>query len=262
MTTDTTNTSIDSGVTVAHAREIAWDAYIYGFPLADAYRINYAYFDDADSVQVDGAAPKLQRHWAQPMRVMWRIRWAVAVMAVALSGCAGNSGKTTTASSTTTGAATNSTSTATSSPLVPGGWGSTSPDRAATNDMAAWVKGPGSHVGDIIKQGYTGTDQLTDGIKKQDVSAVKDACPSATQPLTIRLPAALPAPDADLTNALQALVDSGRSLEASCGGLTDPPTAEQIGALENSERQLASSLRTAGSIMGRDGDILDNNSGR
>jgi hypothetical protein len=32
--------------------------------------------------------------------------------------------------------------------------------------------------------------------------------------LIFRLPAALPALDADLTNALQALLDSGRSLEA------------------------------------------------
>jgi hypothetical protein len=43
---------------VAEAREIARDAYIYGFPMVDNYRIQYAYF-------VDEANPEYKGGWNQ-----------------------------------------------------------------------------------------------------------------------------------------------------------------------------------------------------
>src|SRR5882762_9384408 len=45
------STSIDrpSSVTPSEARQIAKEAYIYGFPVVDNYRIQYAYFVDRDN---------------------------------------------------------------------------------------------------------------------------------------------------------------------------------------------------------------------
>jgi hypothetical protein len=42
-------------VTPAQAREIAKDAYIYGFPMVDSYRIQYSYFVDQQDPQYKGA---------------------------------------------------------------------------------------------------------------------------------------------------------------------------------------------------------------
>ena len=42
-------------LTVAAARAIARDAYIYGFPLVDSYRIQYAYFVDPNNPEYKGA---------------------------------------------------------------------------------------------------------------------------------------------------------------------------------------------------------------
>src|SRR5262245_8125025 len=42
----------------ADARAIAKEAYIYGFPLVDSYRIQYSYF-------VDRSSPEYKGHWNQ-----------------------------------------------------------------------------------------------------------------------------------------------------------------------------------------------------
>jgi hypothetical protein len=49
-------------VTAAEAREIAKEAYIYGFPLVDFYRINYAYF-------VDTKTPEYKGPWNQIINI-------------------------------------------------------------------------------------------------------------------------------------------------------------------------------------------------
>src|ERR1700689_4233229 len=46
------------GVTPAEARVIAKDAYVYGFPVVDNYRIQYAYFVDAKN-------PEYKAPWNQ-----------------------------------------------------------------------------------------------------------------------------------------------------------------------------------------------------
>jgi hypothetical protein len=48
------DTAASGGVTAAEAREIARDAYIYGFPMVDSYRIQYAYFIDQDNPEFKG----------------------------------------------------------------------------------------------------------------------------------------------------------------------------------------------------------------
>jgi hypothetical protein len=47
-----------SRVTAEEARAIAKDAYIYGFPMVDSYRIQYAYF-------VDRSNPEFKTTWNQ-----------------------------------------------------------------------------------------------------------------------------------------------------------------------------------------------------
>src|SRR5258705_640503 len=47
-----------AGVSPAEARAIAKEAYIYGFPIVDNYRIQHAYW-------VDKATPELKEHWNQ-----------------------------------------------------------------------------------------------------------------------------------------------------------------------------------------------------
>src|ERR1700675_3424834 len=47
-----------AGVTPAEARAIAKEAYVYGFPLVDSYRIQYDYF-------VDSTGPEFKAPWGQ-----------------------------------------------------------------------------------------------------------------------------------------------------------------------------------------------------
>jgi hypothetical protein len=50
-----TSTSVQAqDVTAAEAREIAKEAYVYGFPMVDNYRIQYAYFEDSKSPEYKG----------------------------------------------------------------------------------------------------------------------------------------------------------------------------------------------------------------
>jgi hypothetical protein len=48
------DTAASGGVNAAETREIARDAYIYGFPMVDSYRIQYAYFVDQENPEYKG----------------------------------------------------------------------------------------------------------------------------------------------------------------------------------------------------------------
>jgi hypothetical protein len=48
----------ESSVSPAEARKIAKEAYVYGFPLVDSYRIQYDYF-------VDSKGPEFKAPWGQ-----------------------------------------------------------------------------------------------------------------------------------------------------------------------------------------------------
>ena len=54
-----------TGVTPAEARAIAKEAYIYGFPMVDNYRIQYAYFVDRAEPRVQGAVEPDPQHPAR-----------------------------------------------------------------------------------------------------------------------------------------------------------------------------------------------------
>ncbi|MCW2651653.1 MAG: hypothetical protein JWR32_2629 [Mycobacterium sp.] len=53
--TSTSTPTAAGGVTPAQAREIAKDAYVYGFPIVDGNRIQYAYFADPKNPEYKGA---------------------------------------------------------------------------------------------------------------------------------------------------------------------------------------------------------------
>ena len=50
--------SAENSVSPAEARKIAREAYVYGFPLVDSYRIQYKYF-------VDRTGPEFKAPWGQ-----------------------------------------------------------------------------------------------------------------------------------------------------------------------------------------------------
>ena len=50
-----TKAAADDGLTAAEARAIAKEAYIYGYPLVDDYRIQHAYFVQKDNTEYKGA---------------------------------------------------------------------------------------------------------------------------------------------------------------------------------------------------------------
>ena len=60
------STSVQAAdVTAAEARAIAKEAYIYGFPMVDSYRIQYAYFVDTQEPRVQGALEPDRQHPAR-----------------------------------------------------------------------------------------------------------------------------------------------------------------------------------------------------
>jgi len=51
------------GITPAEARVIAKEAYVYGYPMVDSYRIEYAYF-------VDRQNPEYKAPWNQIRKLL------------------------------------------------------------------------------------------------------------------------------------------------------------------------------------------------
>jgi len=47
-------TQLQLKLSSAEARGIAKDAYVYGFPLVDSYRIQYSYFENRDDPEYKG----------------------------------------------------------------------------------------------------------------------------------------------------------------------------------------------------------------
>ena len=50
-----------SGLTPSEARAIAKDAYVYGFPIVDSYRIQHSFFVDRDSPEFKGRSRRRSR---------------------------------------------------------------------------------------------------------------------------------------------------------------------------------------------------------
>ena len=143
-----------------------------------------------------------------------------------------------------------------SSPLQPDGFGAVPPTRAQLSELGDWLDGPGAGARAATDQSARALTAFNDAVDAQDIGQLKDACQGMAGPLTLRLPAALPTPDPDTTTVLQYLVDDGKALSMACTALTDPPTDEQLDAVQDGVHQLGTDLETTGTIMSRNGDLL------
>ncbi|MCT7373375.1 hypothetical protein A7R75_30925 [Mycolicibacterium llatzerense] len=141
-----------------------------------------------------------------------------------------------------------------SSMLSPDGFGAKTPSREQIAELREWFAGPGAGAKRATADAGRGVDKMT---AAEGVRATVNACTSVTDPLTIRLPAALPTPDPDLTNALTTLVDDGKTLAAACAALGGAhPTDADVDAVMSASSQLGDDFQTAGNIINRDGDLV------
>jgi hypothetical protein len=144
-----------------------------------------------------------------------------------------------------------------SSPLSPDGFGANPPTREQLRELGAWWDGPGQGANAATTDAAEGVDRMTAAIDAQDSAGLRDACQNVTDPLTIRLPASLPTPDADMTGALQQLVKDAEVLKSACDEFGDPPTEGQLAAVAEGMDQLATDMETTGNILIRNGDLLN-----
>ncbi len=169
-------------------------------------------------------------------------------LASGLTGCAkeavGNEASPTTVSSPV------STSTSRPSPIGPDGFAAKPPTSEQVAKYQVWLN-DSSH---IIKDAVTAMEGLT--ASNQLVSVV-NACQNLTGILSIRLQAALPAPDPDLTNALTNVIQDGRDLEVTCEALHKTNgSAGALAATNTVHDQLVNDIKIAGNIITRNEDLI------
>lgn len=174
--------------------------------------------------------------------------------------------ETATGAAMTTSVAASSPTKRPSSPLSPGGFGANPPDSEQLRELGAWLDGPGLGADEATEAAGAGVEKMQQAADAGDLTGFANACPDATNPLTIRLPASLPTPDPDMTAAFQQLVDDGEVLKSACDafgtalaratGGGDPPTEGQLDAVLEAIRQIGTDMQTAGTILIRNGDLL------
>jgi hypothetical protein len=75
-----TPSSPSAAVSPDQARQIAKDAYIYGFPMVDSYRIEYSYFVNKQGPEYKGEWNQIHSSSAEPFRVSTNLKCAVRRM--------------------------------------------------------------------------------------------------------------------------------------------------------------------------------------
>ena len=188
--------------------------------------------------------------------------------ALLIAGC----GSTATKSETSTGVTIGGTSiTVTKLPpsserpstaMSPEGFGAKPPTSEQLRELGAWIDGPGKGADGATDAASEGIDKMNQAAEERDAAGLKNACQDVTNPLTIRLPASLPTPDADLNNAMELVVDDAKALEQACDAFGDPPTESQLTAVVDALDQLGTDMKTLGTIMIRDGDLLQSEAAR
>jgi hypothetical protein len=66
----TAKSATAQSLTVDEARAIAKEAYIYGFPLVDSYRVQYSYFVDRGSPEFKAPCPGPDERGRYPIRMV------------------------------------------------------------------------------------------------------------------------------------------------------------------------------------------------
>ena len=141
-------------------------------------------------------------------------------------------------------------------PLQADGFGAVRPTTTQLIEFGDWLSGPGKGARAATDQAAAGLSDFTQAANDQDVSALKGACRRLAEPLTLRLPASLPTPDPDTTTVMNWLVEDAGKVSQACTALTDPPTGDQLDAVQTGVERLADDMDTAGTIMSRNGDLL------
>lgn len=140
--------------------------------------------------------------------------------------------------------------------LVPGGWGDVHPDADAIDEMAVWAAKSLDDIGHDFDDAMRGSYASTAALNRRDVNGAKAGCQDFAEPLTIELPAHLPTPDADLTDALNVVVEAAQITAAACAAVTDPLDPSDADAAVDTLGHLGADMKTAGLILKRDGQIL------
>lgn len=190
---------------------------------------------------------------------MQRLLAASAVLGALLTGC-GDAGED--AAATTSPTPTNAPPVDTSL-LIPTisisseGWGATPPDKAAMGKMFAWMTvGGGRDMKQALADMGRAIKGLPQALRDQDSATVIAMCNSVSEPLTDRLPAGAQTPDADLTSALNALVQDGAALQKTCDTLEGLTAKAQEDALKAPLLQIVDDGRLAQMILERDFGIF------
>lgn len=190
---------------------------------------------------------------------MQRLLAVSAAVSVILTGC-GDAAEETAATTPPTSTAAQPADT---SLLIPNisvnsdGWGANPPDNAAMGKMFAWMTvGGGRDVKNALTDMADAIKRLPGALRDQDSASVIALCNSVSEPLTARLPAGAQTPDADLTSALNSLVQDGSALQTTCDTLPRLTAREQEDALKAPLLQIVKDGRLAQMILDRDFGIF------
>ena len=95
---------------------------------------------------------------------------------------------------------------------------------------------------------------VIDAINAQDIGALRSACSSAHDELTINLQAHLPTPDPALTYALQSEIDDVHTAMHICVSLGPNSTSADLEQADSFMQQASDHMRTVNAIL--DNDLL------
>ena len=95
---------------------------------------------------------------------------------------------------------------------------------------------------------------VIDAINAQDIGALRSACSSAHDELTINLQAHLPTPDPALTSALQSEIDDVHTAMHICVSLGPNSTSADLEQADSFMQQASDPMRTVNAIL--DNDLL------
>ena len=95
---------------------------------------------------------------------------------------------------------------------------------------------------------------VIDAINAQDIGALRSACSSAHDELTINLQAHLPTPDPALTSAVQSEIDDVHTAMHICVSLGPNSTSADLEQADSFMQQASDHMRTVNAIL--DNDLL------
>lgn len=140
---------------------------------------------------------------------------------------------------------------------VPGGWGLQPPDRGDVEAMSDWF---GRHAGDVDHAAAAtdaSMDQLIAAVNSGNMLSLPEIYDAVAEQISGVLVAAVPTPDADLTEAVRGVTESGQRLQVILKSLSDRPTSRQLEPLQGALTDIAATFGRLMSIYQRDREIVE-----